>query len=135
MTNLRKHVTQMTDAERMAVESYAHNLGSYRVDNAHLAERRRKWNLSDIDIINALRYGTVVEAHANNWPDIRFVLRHNKGNRAVCVCANLRGEVITVWANNTGDNHRTLDRSQYQWKENLMNVFGTTKVAQNTLDK
>ena len=130
MTNLRKHVTQMTNAERMAVESYAHKLGSYQwALNPHVAERKAKWSLSDVDIVNALRYGTVVEAHANNWPDVRFVLRYTRDNRAVCVCANLKGEVITVWANNASDNHRTLDRSQYQWKENLINVFGTAKVV------
>jgi len=126
--NQRKHVTQMSGEEIEALESFAHNLPRYDWNsNPHVRQRMREKRISDSEILATLRKGKAIEAHANNFPDIRFVLRHTIGNRAICVCASMRGGVSTVWANNAGDNHKTLDSSQYQWKANLTSVFHTQK--------
>jgi len=128
MNNQRKHVTQMTQAERDALERFAHAVPTWcGLSNAHIAERKVKWNVSNADILNALWHGEPVEAHYNNAPDIRFVMRHVNNTRCVCVCASIRGEVITVWVNGIQDNHCTLDHTQYQWRVNLESVFNTQK--------
>jgi hypothetical protein len=126
--NQRKHYTQMSTAERDAVLTFVrsiHNWDIYR--NPHLIERMAEKNISADDIICVLRNGDIIEAHANNFPDIRFVLRGNVGSKDVCVCGTKRGTVVTAWANRPFDRHRTLDKSQYQWKADLTSVFNARK--------
>ena len=129
MTNQRKHVTQMLPTERQMVESFAYTLPFYKgLNNSHIKERKAKWGVSDADILAALWQGEVIEVHANNFPDVRFVMRYQSGERAICTCASMRGEVITVWVNRVSDNHYTLDLDQYQWNVNLTSVFHTRGV-------
>ena len=124
MTNKRKHVSQMNESERIAVETYAHSLPHYDWKrNAHITDRMAQKRISDAEITLALRKGHIVEVHANNYPEIRYIVRHEIGSRAICVCSSTRGNVITVWTNNTGDKHNTLDASQYQWNVDLTGVF------------
>jgi hypothetical protein len=128
VTNARKHVTQMTRDECIAVEMYAHTLPDYTYDrNPHVVQRMAEKRISYAELLLALRKGTVIECHANNYPEIRYVLRYQSGNRAICVCASHRGNVVTVWANNASDHHKSLDASQYQWKADLTRVFDTLK--------
>ena len=49
MTDKRKHVTQMTENERMAAETYAHTLPHYAwKSNAHVTDRMtQKRNLEE----------------------------------------------------------------------------------------
>ncbi len=118
----------MTPGEKQAIEVFAHNLSRYDwQSNPHVRARMIEKRISDAEIDATLRNGVAIEAHANNYPEIRFVLRHVFGTRAICVCASHRGNVATVWANNVNDHHKTLDASQYQWKEDLTRVFDTLK--------
>ena len=124
MTNKRKHVSQMTENEHMVAETYAHTLPRYEwKSNAHVTDRMTQKRISDTEITLALRKGHIVEVHANNYPEIRYIVRHEIGNRAICVCSSTRGNVITVWTNNASDKHNTLDTSQYQWNVDLTGVF------------
>jgi hypothetical protein len=125
--NLRKHYTQMTDTERSAVRSFAHSIHTWRgLNNPHITERKAKWSLTDNAILQALSNGEIIEVHGNNAPELRFVLRHIQGNRAVCVCASATTKsIVTAWVNNAHDNHMTLDRSQYQLTADLTRVFHT----------
>jgi hypothetical protein len=128
VTNQRKHVTQMSTSQREAIERYAHTIPQWSgLHNAHVQARKAKWGVTDADILNALWNGEAIEAHANDAPDIRFIMRHVNNTRAICVCASMRGTVVTVWVNRAGDNHYTLDHSQYQWRINLESVFNTRK--------
>lgn len=130
MTNQRKHVSQMTPLESNAVAMYVHSVPVWRgLNNRHLKDRKSKWNLSNEEILATLKQGRIIEAHANNAPDIRIVMRHTIGERDVCVCVSVNHDVITAWVNRPDDNHGTLDSAQYQWKENLVNVFGTKVIA------
>lgn len=124
MTNQRKHATQMTDRERALVSNYVHSIGHWDgLNNPHLRERKVKWNLTDAEIIEAIKSGEVIEAHANNAPDIRVVLRRTIGMRDVCVCVSANQRVVTAWINNTNDTHGTLRLADYQWHVDLANVF------------
>ena len=118
----------MNQAERAKVETYAHSLPAYNwKNNPHVIDRMAEKRISDSEIVLALRKGHIIEVHANNYPEIRYVLRHAIGKRAICVCASHKGNVITVWANNATDNHYTLDASQYKWNVDLTRVFDTLK--------
>ncbi len=126
MTNQRKHVTQMTAQERQAIRCYIDTVPVWQgLSNPHILDRKNKWSVTDADILAAIRHGEIVEAHANNYPSIRFVTRYQLGNRCICVCAAKHGDIITVWINNPGDHHKTLNRSEYQWTVNLTSVFNT----------
>lgn len=126
MTNQRKHVTQMTQAERQAVTAFVRSRSNWSgLDNPHIRERKSKRSVTDADILSAIRLGNIIEAHANNYPAIRFVTRYQLGKRCICVCAAMHGDIVTVWVNNPGDNHKTLNRSEYQWRVNLTSVFNT----------
>ena len=124
MTNKRKHVSQMTENERMAAETYAHTLPRYEwKSNAHVTDRMTQKRISDAEVTLALRRGHIVEIHGNNAPDIRFVMRYETDKRAVCVCSSTKGNVITVWANALNDNHHTLDLSQYKWNVDICGIL------------
>jgi hypothetical protein len=122
-TNQRKHVTQMSRREITRVLEHIQGLTLSGFDNPHVRERKSKWDVSDADIRQAIRSGELIECHANNYPDIRFVMRNDSGLRSICVCSNVSGEIITVWVNTVNDNHSTLRLAEYQWKADLTNVF------------
>lgn len=125
-TNKRKHFTQMSAQEKSTIETFLHTLTNWQgFNHPHVLDRKSKWSVNDTDIIEALQHGVLIEANANNAPDIRFVIRYAQGNRAVCICVSHRGRIITLWVNGVNDTHFTLDRSQYQWKVNLETVFNT----------
>ncbi len=118
----------MSQEEKQALESFAHSLPRYDwMRNPHVKTRMIEKRISEHELTLALRKGHVIECHANNYPEIRFVLRYTIGNRAICACASHKGNVVTVWANNAGDHHKTLDASQYQWKADLTRVLDTLK--------
>lgn len=127
--NQRKHVSQMSLAERQTLESYAHGLSYRWQSNPHVEQRMIEKRITEAELTQALHNGQIIECHANNYPEIRFVLRYTIGKRSICACASHRGNVVTVWANNASDNHKSLDASQYQWKTDLIRVIDTLKVS------
>jgi len=130
MMNQRKHYSQMTAEEKRTIESFSHSMPKWAgLNNPHLKSKQSALNISTSDVLNTLWNGEVIEAHYNNAPDVRIVMRYKIQSRDVCVCASMRGEVITAWLNGSTDHHATLDRSQYQWKTNLVTVFNTGKVS------
>ena len=119
----RKHHTQMSIAEKSAMRSYIDAIPQWTLGNGHMRDRLASKGITDTEIYRTIAQGHVIEAHANNYPDIRFVIRHEIGNRAICVCANKQGFVFTAWSNSAHDNHRTLNRTMYAWKVDLTTVF------------
>ncbi len=114
----------MSKREIAFVLGHIQGLALKGFNNPHVIERKNKWNVTDNDIRQAFK-GDLIECHANNLPDIRFVMRKDEGLRSICVCANHTGEIITVWVNTTNDNHSTLKTSEYQWKADMQAVFST----------
>lgn len=113
----------MSKREIASVLSHIQGLRVTGLDGAHITERMDKWNVSATDIRQAVKYGDLIECHANNLPDIRFVMRNDSGLRSICVCASHTGEVITVWVNTVNDHHSTLNTGEYQWTADMSNVF------------
>ena len=121
--NQRKHYTQMSIAEQTAMRSYIDTIPQWTLGNGHMRDRLASKGITDTEIYRTIAQGHVIEAHANNYPDVRFVLRHEIGNRAICICANKQGFVFTAWSNNSHDNHRTLNRTMYAWQVDLTAIF------------
>ena len=123
-SNMRKHVTQMHPSEKLAIKQYIASVTYWSgLQGAHITAKKSIRSVNDTEVLQALVHGDVIEAHYNNAPDVRFVTRANISNRAVCVCANTKGHIVTAWVNNTTDNHRTLKSSEYQWQADLTTVF------------
>lgn len=123
MTNQRKHITQMTRTEITAVTGHLRALSVKGLNNPHVIERKSKWNVTDAEIVSAVKHGDLIECHANNYPDIRMVTRKDEGMRSICVCCNKTGEIVTVWVNTVNDNHSTLRVDEYKWQADLTSVF------------
>lgn len=127
VTDQRKHVSQMTRNEVNAITGHIARMNVKGLNNPHVRQRKDKWSVSDSEIISAVKYGELIEAHLNNFPDVRFVTRQDNGNRSICVCSNVSGEVITVWVNTVNDNHSTLRLSDYRLRVDLTSVLDTRK--------
>jgi hypothetical protein len=126
MTNQRKHYQQMTEAEREAMKAYIRGINWGTRLNPHLMERMTEKHITPEELLYVLQNGTPVEAHRNNAPQVRFVMRATvKPGKDVCVCASRDGSVITAWVNHSNDHHRTLRVEEYQWHTDLTRVFAT----------
>jgi hypothetical protein len=131
-TDQRKHVVQMSRFEADAMTNFVQSIRGWQgLNQMHITDRKAKWNVSDAEILNALRDGEIVEVHNNNAPEIRAVVRADIGFRSICVTVSLTNRcVVTMWVNNTNDNHFTLRAEEYQWKVNLMQVLSGFRTPQ-----
>ena len=121
-TNKRKHYTQMTS------EEIAHVLNKVRfVDyklRSHAVDRMNEKKV-DVNAIKAtIAYGKLIEAHNNNPKEVRVLLR-GKVRGAWCnvVLSTTTKEVVTCYWNKFDDQHKTLDKTQYQWVVDLKTVI------------
>ena len=132
MSNQRKHVTQMTNAEVDSVSALIRSIRDWDGnDSPHLKERKRHWNVTDAEVQSAIHNGTLIEVHRNNFPDVRAVLRHDVGMRSVNVTISLvQHTVITVWINAIDDRHSTLKIAEYAWGGSLIPVLSTLRGAE-----
>jgi hypothetical protein len=65
--------------------------------------------------------GTLIEVHNEKEPDIRALMRDDKGT---CVVVSLvSGDIITVYYNDPEDKHYTLNKGQYRWNVDLLDVL------------
>jgi hypothetical protein len=130
-TDQRKHAIQMSRFESDAVENFIKSVKAWGgMDNNHLVGRKKElWNVSDAEVMSAIRNGDVIEVHYNNAPEVRAVVRAEIGNRAICVTVSLTNKsVITVWVNTLADNHSGLRMAEYRWNTNLMQVVASLRV-------
>jgi hypothetical protein len=130
-TDQRKHRIQMSRFEADAVENLIKGIRVWGgLNNHHICERKDKWNVTDAEITNAVRYGEVVEVHNNNAPEIRAVVRTDIGLRSICVTVSLTNKsIITMWVNTTNDQHATLRREDYKWGANILQVLAGLQTA------
>jgi hypothetical protein len=128
-TDQRKHVIQMSRFETQAVEAFIQSVRGWQgLNNPHITGRKEMWNVTDSEIMSAIRNGEIIEVHNNNAPEVRAVVRADIGNRAICVTVSLtKQSVVTVWVNTTADNHSGLRLSEYKWGANLMAVIASLR--------
>lgn len=114
----RKHRLQMSSEEISTVEKFMHEkkFWSFTARKQHLMDRMREKKFTPDEALSVLKTGNIIEVHANNYPEIRIVMRKTIGRRDVCICATADGIVVTGWANAHDDSHSTLNKSKYQLK-------------------
>src|SRR5258708_17157992 len=104
---MRKHAQQMNATEKAFLHGYIRqNTG--RVTGArHFYDRAADRKFSFADAQDAIRGGLVVEVHNNRAPEVRALIRNQKGT---CVVLSLSTwDVVTVYYNSPDDRHATLD--------------------------
>ena len=121
-TNRRKHFIQMNSREADAVTTVVNSIRGWQgLNQPHINERKAKWNVTDAEILSALRSGQIVEVHNNVPGELRAVIREDIGFRSVCVTVSLTTKsLVTVWVNTVNDNHFTLRTEEYGWQVNLL---------------
>jgi hypothetical protein len=118
----RKHRSQMSPEEIELVEHIVHAQPNWIGNGPHADKRMRDKEVMGSEIFDVLKTGKVVEV--NYTHDLCVVFRKDYADHASCVVVNLPTRwIVTTWHNNTNDQHRSLDMSQYVWKANLLDVF------------
>jgi hypothetical protein len=116
----RKHYTQMSTAEFEQVMAYVKGL-SLRASKLHYHDRSKERSFTDTQAKMAVIDGTLIEVHNEKEPDIRALMRDDKGT---CVVVSLvSGDIITVYYNDPEDKHYTLNKGQYRWNVDLLDVL------------
>ncbi len=125
VTNRRKHVVQMSRYEADSMTRFIQTVRGWQgLNQTHITDRKNKWNVTDSEILIALRDGEIIEVHNNVAPEVRAVVRADIGMRSICVTVSLTTKtVVTMWVNTTNDQHSTLRLEEYSWKVNLMQVL------------
>lgn len=110
---LRKHYTQMTQAEQTSL-MLAVRIGSF-VTTPYSEGRLAQRTLAPTTIQALQAYGKVIEAHKVG-EDLRVLLRGKvKGQGACAVFSLTKGLIITAYKNDGNDHHATLDKTIYNW--------------------
>lgn len=120
---MRKHFTQMSQAEKAAISARANAL---RLSlTPHAAERLAEKRIDFPEVQAAVRRGQVIEAHNDRGDcNLTALLRATVGGRDVCVVLNLmKGVVVTAWTNSSRDNHATVDMTPYTWTANIAAIL------------
>jgi len=132
MTDQRKHRIQMSNFEADAVTTFIQSIRGWSgLNNTHLTDRKSKWNVTDGEILQALREGEIVEVHNNNAPEIRAVVRADIGYRSICVTVSLTNKsIVTMWSNTTNDQHFTLRTEEYKWVVNIRQLLAGLRTPQ-----
>lgn len=77
----------------------------------HATGKRKELNISYEDIVDTIRYGSIIEIH-NEFKNIRVLIRHY--NKGICLVLTPKtSTIVTIYINRKGDNHDNLDRTLY----------------------
>jgi hypothetical protein len=120
---MRKHYTQMTPQE---IQNLLTQVRSRSLTfHPHAMQRMTQKTIREPQVLAALSYGSIVEAHNDSPNELRVLVRGKVQGNFVCSVVSLtKNEIITCYWNKAGDHHKTLDRSAYQWKADLTNARG-----------
>jgi len=125
---MRKHYSQMSEAEREEVLRFARELSLH--GRPHYYDRAKDRSFTDAQARMAVWQGSLIEVHDNKAPDIRALIRDKEGT---CVVVSLcSGDIVTVYYNDPEDHHYTLDKGQYQWTKSMLDVLGEIRSGQNS---
>ena len=120
----RKHRQHMNSAEVRALKEAIRGLDPTKLYsfNWYIKKRMKQRGISRKDINRTIKEGHIIEAHNEKRDDIRILLRHEtKRGLAVCLVVSLKDHcIITVYINESSDNHPTLNWSEYQWNVDLV---------------
>jgi len=122
MESKRKHRKQMSPEEIELIESIVHSQIHWTGLGPHSTRMVQERQVPSKELFDVLKSGKVVEV--NHTCDLCVVFRKDYDDHASCVVVNLPTRwIVTTWRNNTNDQHRSLDMSQYTWKVDLLEKF------------
>lgn len=120
----RKHFKQMSPREKEVLREAVDSLGISDITDFrnHSLQRLVEKRISAEDVLNAVRFGSVIEAHSKVRGDIRVLLRQpTKRGSSVCAVVSLRDrDIVTAYENDNKDKHFTIDWSEYKWQVDLV---------------
>jgi hypothetical protein len=118
--NRRKHFSQMNSTEISYLISAMKSRLQYLKFSPHALLRMSAKHVTANQILASLSYGKVIEAHNNIPGELRVLMRGKVAGNYVCSVVSLTtNEIVTVYWNQNGDNHKTLDKSAYAWNVDL----------------
>lgn len=115
----KKHYTQMTNKEIEYIRSLIDDKKIHRFTK-HMINKKNMRNIKEKDILRVFSNYEIIEFHKKR-KDCRALIRGNVvcDKRNICISVNLHtGDIITVYSNDSKDNHKTIDMDNY----NLGNV-------------
>jgi hypothetical protein len=117
----RKHYTQMAKEEIHALLKAVKSRNYSIVP--HALDRMREKGVQPEQITTMFQNGTIIEAHENIPGETRVLVRGKVGIDFLCAVVSLtRNKIITLYWNNNGDDHHTLDGSIYKLKRDFSSV-------------
>lgn len=116
MSSIRKHISQMAKQEIdfLWKELYSVGAESWKV-TPHLMDRIDERGGSFEDILSIIYNGTIIEYHLRSGKS-RILIRGKKAFGDSVICAVFEPKtmnVITLYWNNSRDNHSTIDMTPY----------------------
>lgn len=104
------------------------NAARFTSGTTHFYDRASERSFSMEEAVAAIKGGLVVEVHNDRKPEIRALVRDQKGTCVVVSLTDFR--VVTVYYNDPSDQHETLNWNAYRWPVNLVEVVkGLRKAA------
>jgi hypothetical protein len=121
----RKHHTQMSDEEQQALTQAVRVRIPKIGFGPHAKDRMQQKRISRDEVVRALAYGKVIEAHNNNPRELRVLVRGKVKGKAVCAVVSLTtDQVVTTYRNEWADNHKEANvDAAYTWKADLVTVL------------
>jgi hypothetical protein len=119
----RKHFSQMQNDEIALLMNAVRSKLNVLSFSSHAVLRMRSKNVSGSQILASLSYGKVIECHNNVASEIRILMRGKVAGNYVCTVVSLTtNQIVTCYWNQAGDNHKTLDKSEYTWDSDLTRI-------------
>lgn len=121
MIEWRKHITQMTDSEKILLKKNILNGKKYELTRHAIARKREKL-ISDLEIAKCIMHGVIVEFHFVDDKK-RVLIRGEQSEYGynICVVFDIDTHtIVTVYKNYDSDNHSTLREGEYDSNYNLL---------------
>lgn len=126
---VKKHHTQFTEIERVVLEHLLKAIAHGKVSISDHALNRLK-TVSKVQVYDALWTGRVIEANVTRG-EFRLLVRgsrtisiYDQGIKKfanICAVVDVKsGRVITIFLNESGDNHSSIDMSRYDATLDIM---------------
>jgi len=119
----RKHISQMVDSEKELLKGII-GKGIYKASR-HMTAKSKERVITKEEINRTIHNYNLIEFHHKN--SNRVLIRGKVDEKGYNICAVLDlkySEILTVYANETTDNHyNTLDRTIYRKRLDIASLF------------
>lgn len=120
----RKHTDQMTSMERQRLTDLVLQNTKY-ILTEHAKRKQNERDIDNIEIGRCIKFGNIIEFHFVN-DSKRILMRKNNTVKDynICVVIDIEThEIITTYKNSCGDNHRSIDMTNYNGSYDLLSYL------------